>query len=1153
MAARYTLIASFLFFCFALPAQNGALEVFGKNRVQFHEIFEDWSQYETEHFLVYWYGEGRYIGQIVVQMAEHELPDIQEFLNHQINDKIEILVYTDISDLKQSNLGEEEIFEFGESPAKIIGNKIFVYYEGSYEELRLQLRRGIAGVYLNSLLFGSNFQEMVQNVLSMDLPAWFSPGLIAYVAESWNTRVDEQLRGLILSGETRNFDELSQKYPQLAGHALWHFVGINHNAHTVSNLLYLSRINRSAEQGFRYVLGSDLRRVQDNCFNYFNQRYQGEIRDMDWPDAAAHLTQVPLRNKKNYPLYQIKADPTGRYLAYATNNRGKIRVWLQDLQTGKRKKLLQKGHRMVLQSTDYNYPLLAWSRDGRELGIIYEQRDLIKLERHVISSGEVLADVFTSQYQRIFSFDYFDEHQLLFTAAVRGFTDVFLYHTKTRQTERITQDPWDDRDACLVYLDDRPGILFASNRPDSILRKQKLDSIPPHGHFDLFYLDLRLQGTKKELIRLTHTPNVSERAPLGIDRQWFAFISDESGIANRYYGRLEEYIHHYERVVRLQDGAELYFHPDTLWEQKTDSTILAQVDSVWLKPIIKRRAVNHPATNYASGIREHALAGSQMFELFRFKHDRKERSAYRIFYAPVSPEVFIPPRLTLFRKKTGTAFLYVEKGEKAPYKSEEKQAADSIPPLDFHYFQSEFEENEMEEPATRPAEQPAVVASDSPQERVRAQAGGVASPWLSFRPGAITPYRLRFKVNYVDSRMSNEPLFEGLNSFVGVPQRSAYVPSGLLIKANFKDVLEDHVLEIGTRPATGFNGVEFYTIYDDKRRRIDRRYVAYYRQQRFSIPVSVPTPLLPKRKATTFLLQSEWRYPFSTFSRIQATLSWRIDNTIEKASDPATLNIPVWSQQYAGLRLSHVFDNTIPLGTNLLRGLRSRIYVEGLKGFAPDFTGGFNLSVKEGFTGVAGVDARYYQLLFRKTILALRLAGNTSFGSEKILYYLGGTENWLFPSFNADTPMDNQSAYAWQLPTGNLRGFDQNIRNGNSYVLFNAELRWPLFRFFFPNIRGPFWRDFQLVGFFDIGTAWAGKNPFAPDSPLNTRQLPDPPVSSYPVQVVVHYYRNPLVLGYGAGVRLPLFGYFLRIDYARGLETGTWEHPRLYLALGYDF
>lgn len=41
--------------------------------------------------------------------------------------------------------------------------------------------------------------------------------------------------------------------------------------------------------------------------------------------------------------------------------------------------------------------------------------------------------------------------------------------------------------------------------------------------------------------------------------------------------------------------------------------------------------------------------------------------------------------------------------------------------------------------------------------------------------------------------------------------------------------------------------------------------------------------------------------------------------------------------------------------------------------------------------------------------------------------------------------------------------------------------------------------------------------------------------------------------GYGVGLRTTLFGYFVRADYAWGIETRRVQQPKLYLAMGLDF
>ena len=105
-------------------------------------------------------------------------------------------------------------------------------------------------------------------------------------------------------------------------------------------------------------------------------------------------------------------------------------------------------------------------------------------------------------------------------------------------------------------------------------------------------------------------------------------------------------------------------------------------------------------------------------------------------------------------------------------------------------------------------------------------------------------------------------------------------------------------------------------------------------------------------------------------------------------------------------------------------------------------------SFNDGFMTVLGVDARHYQRLGKYSVLALRLAGATSFGSERMLYYLGGVDNWLFPQFNEDIPIPQGGNFAYQTLASNLRGFPINIRNGSSYAPNKCRIESAYFQIF---------------------------------------------------------------------------------------------------------
>ncbi|RME07771.1 MAG: hypothetical protein D6816_06300, partial [Bacteroidetes bacterium] len=692
------------FFSLLASGQTTQTE-FGKNRVQFNQDFADWSQYESPNFITYWYGEGRLIGQSVVQLAEYDFQEIQGIVDYRMNDKIEIIVYKDLTDLKQSNIGSEEAFVNTGGQTKIVGNKMFVYFNGDHNHLRKQIRSGIASVYLNAMLFGSNLQEIVQNAVMMNLPAWFRDGLVAFVGEEWNSDLDNDLRNLLLSGQYENFDDLAEDHPQLAGHSLWYFIASHYGTPTVSNLIYLTRIHRSVDSGFLFVLGSTYERTTQAWEDFFIKRYTAEKQLTTSPDSA-NLRELKIKNKRNVPLTALKLSPDGTKVAYVLNEIGRIRVYVHDLATDDRTLVYKGGFRNAIQATDYNYPLIAWNPNNMELAVLYEKRDVPKLLLYNVLTKEKTEDELINQFQRVYSMDFINPNELVFSAAVRGQSDIFRYFIKTRQSQRLTTDFWDDLDASFVQVHGQRGILFASNRPDSLNVISVLDSILPVGDYDIFYLNLDSIGSP-ELVQVTNTPLADERMPIAVDTTWFAFVSNESGISNRKVGYLENYLHHFDNLIFFDDGNQMRLHSDSMITEKLDSVALSHIDSIKLVPVIKQRAVTHFTTNYDRNIVLHhkASRNDRFVQLFY------DGNKPRIYYGSALSTSPVVPVLTTFRQqklivKKQPAFdpasnkpqQVMKEVDKEPVDVEtlpqEKQDTGKVD-IDNYLFQSEFDDTEV--------------------------------------------------------------------------------------------------------------------------------------------------------------------------------------------------------------------------------------------------------------------------------------------------------------------------------------------------------------------------------------------------------------------------------------------------------------------------
>jgi hypothetical protein len=154
-----------------------------------------------------------------------------------------------------------------------------------------------------------------------------------------------------------------------------------------------------------------------------------------------------------------------------------------------------------------------------------------------------------------------------------------------------------------------------------------------------------------------------------------------------------------------------------------------------------------------------------------------------------------------------------------------------------------------------------------------------------------------------------------------------------------------------------------------------------------------------------------------------------------------------------------------------------------------------------------------------------------------------------YPMFDSSIPVTPNVNYGFQALATNMRGFSQNVRNGNSFALINSEIRWPVIRYFAGHpLRSGFLNSLQIVGFGDIGTAWSGRSPWHSNNGYDTQTLTNGPVS-----VTLDSNRNPIVEGIGAGARAQLFGYFIRADWAWGIENNNLLPRIFYLSFSLDF
>lgn len=1125
-------VSYFVIFACLCPSLAQVSQVeYGKNRIQYHDDFDQWLLYESENFITYWYGKARNHGVSTVKYAEQDHDEILDIIEHRINDKIEIIVFSDVSDLKQSNIGHEETFHTILNQTKIEGSKVFVYFDGDHESLRRQIRKGVAQVFLNSMFYGNNLQEVVQNSVSGTVPTWFQSGLAEYIGSYWDYENDTELRNIFLSERKTSFKRLHGFYPRIIGHSLWYYIGLTYGRSEISNLLYLTRINRSIEDAFLYVFGIPFDDITEQWESYFLKRYQSELEQFNEVDPN---NEVVYKRKKRVPTTSIRYSPQGDRVALVDNQISKTRITLKDLTTGDARKIFKHGFKNNEQATDYDYPIVEWLPDGSGLFILFEHRDKITLRLIDFNEGTSVEQVLPERYERVFSMAALSEGELIFSALSEGMVDLFYYTTNTRQSTQLTDDIYDDIDIDVGTIEDIDGIVFSSNRPDTKASSSSVDTILPFSNFNLFLLALEEEAPV--LYQLTDVEVGELRGPR-ISGSEVQYISNENGVANRKELSLQRTAEPRKKII-LEGGIERIFEPgeeipfnDTLILDTRDTNVIAyQTVSSFQSNHLRNIEVydlNHATDRVIEGfmigdrmkLYESTLSGNEPDSVSSLhlqildRAGEEKRKANR----PQLPSTQ-RPREEVIREAS-------EEGKKYLFQSE------------FADMEEDKAEDLLEEAATD-----IIVPTTSVQVNKQTSTDSTAINRLR-----IVPYQLKFKMHSLSTNMDNSLLFGGLDSYAAFKREFEPQPLGILLKANFKDLFEDYVFEGGVRIPTSFNGAEFFLVHDDRKNRLDKRYALY---RKTSVEnTSTESGESIRNRNTILLGQYGLKYPLDIYNSIRATATLRQDKITFLASDQQSLGRNDLESQRIGIRLEYVFDNSLDIDLNIRSGTRFKVYTELVKKFAFSIDP-LTLKLNEGFMTVLGTDARHYFNFAKHSVLAGRFSAGTSFGSERILYFLGGVDNALIPKFNNDIPQPPGDDFAFRTINPNLRGFDYNIRNGSTFALFNAELRIPFLKYLSRRpIKISFFRHLQLVGFADVGAAWEGLNPFDDENPINIVHLSNPPT----VRLKVNYYRDPLVVGYGVGVRTMLFGYFIRLDYAWGVETRLVQKPKLHLALGLDF
>lgn len=1068
---------------------------FGKNRLQ-HQQFE-WYYYTSNNFEVYYYDRGGANAKMAIDYLEEEFDRLTQMIGYVAYTKPRIYIYNSPEELLQSNLGlnKEQFNEEGQTNFNRLIAEIS--YKGQIDKFKEDLIYGTSKVIIEEMLYGSSVSDAFQSNLMNSFPEWYVDGIALYLAKGWSREMDDFIRHFFQDEEKPKILKLKEREAALVGQSIWNYIAEKYGRRYISSILNLSRINRNEENSIANTVGLNYRTFTEDWKNYYqavNAQVKNNFKDVNRASAVAETSPRVIGT-----INDMKFSPDGLNLAYVINNGGRFKVQVRDVSTGEEQTVFAGGSALDDQTPNLLAPVIAW-RDSANIAIASFKRGTTTLRLRSID-GTTQDKIFLRNITQILSLDFNSTGRNMTLSAIsNGKSDIYTLNTRG-QGKRLTNDQFDD--VSPMFLNDST-IIYSSNKkdmPDSLAGKP----LDLKGYPD--YLNLYMAVVTDSVLTTQLTNSNSKNLDARkINPNTVVYLSDLSGINNlmrlNIGNQVSNQISAYNKSIEafdvnsrmnkiaysVRDGRESFLIVESFSnsDQFTPSTPRVQLEQA--KTLNERLATRRLMEEREA--RERASVPKPAVPLMI------EKPIVEIDTTSKNTSTSIDVKRLSFESKRGI--------------DTDNYTFDVLPPTSIAQESSRGQENKINLLET--------FRKQSLQKRVTG-------------PRQMEP---QFFINNVNNRLVVDPL----RGF------------GISLTGKMTDLLDNHSFHAGVMTALDFSsGGDLFFEYEYLKSRIDFKGRFDRRTIRIEEGISFQKYVLTKVEASfSYPLTANARVSFSPF--VAKTQYFNLNrDSLTLATDPDQNSLDV---NYIGGRAELVFDRTEQLGLYSQAGFKAKI------GYA-QFSSLNNSS--RSFSNFYA-DIRNYQRIHKNIIFASRLYVGSFMGNNPQTYLVGGMDNWLFNDFY-QPPSNRPEASPVRNPTGvensnilfadfvDLRGYDYDEIRGRNVITFTSELRIPLFSYLTRgNITSNFIKNFQLVGFYDVGSAW---NDFAPWEKVNDQNTEVINTEGSPFTITLNNFNNPWLQSYGAGLRTVLLNYYVKFDVARPVRNYASEDLRFYVTLGFNF
>ena len=1082
---------------------------FGKNRVQYDDF--SWKYIQSEHFDVFYYESKNYdLANFAAYTLESSLKQLHQDFDHQIADRIQVILYDSHNDFSQTNVvplpvGTEGIGGVTDA----YKNRITMPFQGDFAQFRNVLHHELVHAVMNDMFYGGNVQSRLSGN-ALQIPLWYSEGMAEWTSLGWDTETDMYIRDAIINNYLPAIPQLRGYYAYRGGQAVWNYIDQEYGRQKVTEIMQALYTQRSLEAAFKRSLGLSVEEFSERWKDFYRKRYLPEVANREDLSNFGDLLTERQGRRGTYDTSPA-VSPQGDKIAMITNARGYFDVVVISAITGEKIKTLIKGEDNVnFEELNILNPNLSWSPDGEKIALSSKSKGNDNLAIVDYETGKVRMVKFP-KLDAIGSVAWSpDGNKIAFDGNIGPFQDIYVYNLNTQEFNNLTNDVISDYQP--AWGPDSETIYFVSHRGDEV----RLNNVKNTSRLliddDLYSSDIyAAQVGDAKAQRLTKTNKWNEKQPVTSRDGKLFYISDENGIPNIYLMNLTDRTS--SPVTNLQTGVMQMSISADASRMAVNSINDGDIDIFMIRSPLTRIKDQPLDRNEWAQRRAQESQRSRVpaTEYVRDMLTNVPLDSTSLTKA-VAPQVNPTPK-----EATVDTMMAEATQQDTTAQQQEEQDSENIDFRNYVFDSSVEEDSAFKE---KYLDESKFELEDNQTD-----------------DGRYVPrdYRLKFSTDLV---------------YAGGNFSTAYGTYGVT-QIQFSDLLGNHQISFGTNLNLDLRNSTYFLQYAYLENRADWVFNFFHNSNNFQ---DFSGRLYRFRSYGGAV---NMRYPIDKFRRIDASLSM-----VGLAQDYTVAYSDIRQNRSSAFlypQLIYTSDKTLPGYITPVGGHRYSVSLSA----SPPITGS-----SIGFGSVLG-DFRKYFNLGAGYSFALRGSGAASFGSDSQTYFMGGMLGWINYKYSSNSiPLSTLGDTFFTQPAMPLRGHPYNEIYGDKFSLINAEFRFPLFAAILPGPI-PILPLYNLTGvaFFDAGMAWGKPVQFEFSDPnrqpitLNESDL-DFKVAKEEIRQIntgsgtfdVPVNDGDILMGAGFGLRTIVFGFPLRYDvgwpfYRNGFDSD----PIHYITIGIDF